>query len=294
MKFLILPTRLLRFLTQILAACFAIGGLSCSFAFATGVPQPLVNAGITEHLGDSVLINDLSFRDETGKAVALSSYFNQGRPVVMVMAYYGCPNLCTFVLNGLVESLKGLSWVPGNQFEVITVSIDPTETPELAAKKKKAYLTSLAKPEAAAGWHFLTGAEPQIRKLANAIGFGYQWDAEEKQFAHSAAIYTLTPDGRISRYLYGIEFRSSDLKLSLLEASNGKIGTVIERFLLFCYRYDPKTRKYSVYLTKVMQVATAATIALVGSYLGVFWYRQRRTTQVSMKTSKKEEPNTDV
>jgi protein SCO1/2 len=217
----------------------------------------------------------LKFRDESNQEVQLSRYFNHGKPVIVVFAYYECPSLCTLVLNGLVDSLKKLEWVPGKQFEVVTVSINPKDKPELAKLKKEAYLGEYGIPEAAAGWHFLTGEEAQIKQFTDAVGFAYKWDAEEKQYAHGAAIYALTPDGRISRYLYGIEFRPRDMKLALLEASNGKIGTVIERLLLFCYRYDPKTRKYSVYLTKVMQTGSAGTILIFGGYLALFWRKQR-------------------
>lgn len=237
----------------------------------------LKGAGIIEKPGASVLLNDLSFKNENGEPVALKSYFNQGKPVVLALAYYECPNLCTFVLNGLTDSLKGLDWVPGEKFEILTVSIDPREKPGLAKAKKGAYLANLGKPEAAAGWHFLTGDEDSIRKLADSVGFGYKWVAEDKQYAHSAALFLLTPDGRISRTLYGIEYKPKDLKLALLEASGGKIGTVIDRFLLFCYRYNPKTHKYSVYLTQLMQAGGAGTVIVFGGYLAVFWRRQRRS-----------------
>jgi protein SCO1/2 len=252
-------------------------------AFSTDIPNELQNVGITEHSGDSILLGSPAFKDETGATVPLSTYFNpkSGKPVVLVLAYYECPNLCTFVLNGLVEAMKGVEWIPGKDFEVVTLSINPKETPALAKAKKGSYLASYGKPEAAPGWHFLTGEEAQIRKLSNAVGFNYKWDPEEKQFAHSAAIYLLTPDGRISRYLYGIEFKPKDFKLALLEASNGKIGTVIDRILLFCYRYDPHTRKYSVYLTKVMQTAGGGTVLIFGGYLAVFWRKQRRLPDLS-------------
>ena len=164
-------------------------------------------------------------------------------------------------------------------FDVVTVSIDPRETPELARAKKAAYIEALGKSEAAAGWHFLTGEESQIRALAQAVGFGYKWIAEDKQFAHSAAIYVTTPDGRLSRYLYGIEYKPKDLKLALLEASNGKIGTVIDRLLLFCYRYNPQTHKYSVYFAQLMRAGGAGTVVVFGGYMAMFWRRQRRPNE---------------
>jgi protein SCO1/2 len=249
-----------------------------TFSFATEIPDELKGAGIIEKPGSSVLLNDLSFKDENGETVAFKKYFNQGgKPVILSLAYFECPNLCTFVLNGLTDALKGLDWVPGEKFEVVTVSIDPREKPALAKAKKGAYLASLGKPQAADGWHFLTGDEDSIRKLADSVGFGYKWIAEDKQYAHSAALFLLTPDGRISRTLYGIEYKPKDLKLALLEASGGKIGTVMDRFLLFCYRYNPKTHKYSVYLTQLMQAGGAGTVVFFGGYLAVFWRRQRRS-----------------
>jgi protein SCO1/2 len=247
-----------------------------SAAAIADVPAELQGAGITEHPGDSVLLNDPAFRDENGTPVHLSQYFKNGKPVVLVLAYFECPNLCTFVLNGVTDAMKGLEWLPGKQFEVVTLSINPREKPELARAKKATYLASLGKPEAAAGWHFLTGDEGQIRKLAGAVGYGYKWMEQDKQYAHSAAIFVLTPDGRLSRYLYGIEYKPKDLKLALLEASNGKIGTVIDRILLFCYRYNPQTRKYSVYLTQLMQASGAGTVVVFGGYLAIFWRRQRK------------------
>ena len=251
-----------------------------SESVSSKIPDELKGVGITEHLGDQVFIQDYKFKDESGREVQLSDYFQKGRPVLLNFVYYGCHNLCNFLLNGVTKTLKELSrepdWVPGTQFEVVTLSIDAHETSEHAARAKKGYLEKYGHPAAEAGWHFLTGDEKQIRELTSQVGFGYRWDEKEQQYAHSAAIFALTPDGKISRYLYGIEFRPQDLKLALLEASNGKIGTVVERFLLFCYRYDPKTRKYSVYLTKLMQAGCGGTILVFGGYLAVFWRRQRK------------------
>jgi protein SCO1/2 len=254
--------------------------LLASLSFAADVPDELKGASIVEKPGASVLLDDLSFKDEDGQAVPLKKFFNQGnKPVVLALAYYECPNLCTFVLNGITDALKGLDWVPGQQFELVTVSIDHREKPELAKAKKAAYLANLGKPQAAAGWHFLTGDEKSIRKLADSVGFGYKWVEQDQQYAHSAALFAITPDGRVSRTLYGIEYKPKDVKLALLEASGGKIGTVIDRLMLFCYRYNPQTHKYSVYLTQVMQAGGAGTVLIFGGYLAVFWNRQRRSTK---------------
>jgi protein SCO1/2 len=246
------------------------------FAHAQEIPAELKGIGITEHLGSHVSISQLTFKDESGRSVALSEYFKKGRPVLLALVYYECPNLCNFMLNGLVTSLKKLDWTPGEKFEIVAVSINPREGSELAIRKKDSYIKAYGRPQSAQGWHFLTGEEPQIQKLASEVGFGYRYDNREKQYAHSAAIFALTPDGKISRYLYGVEYPTRDLRLGLLEASSGKIGTVVDRFLLFCYRYDPLTRSYSIYLTKLMQVACGATTLIFGSYLFVFWRRQRK------------------
>ena len=252
-----------------------------------GLPQELKDVGITEHLGSTLNFQDLSFKDETGKDVKLAQYFTGKKPVILSLVYYECPNLCTFVLNGLVNSLKPLKqfdWVPGRQFDIVTVSINPNDTPELAAKKKAAYLasyTATANDEASAksaqeGWHFLTGQEKQINQLASQVGFNFKYDQKEQQYAHSAAIYVLTPEGKISRYMYGIEFKPSDLRLAVLEASNGRVGNIVDRILMFCYHYDPQNRKYSVYAFNLMRAGGAGTVLVFGGYLAVFWNRQRR------------------
>ncbi|MFL5814383.1 MAG: SCO family protein [Bdellovibrionia bacterium] len=238
------------------------------------VPAAMQDIGIKEHLGSKVSIESLHFKNEKGETVALKDYFPSHRPVLLTLVYFECPNLCNLVLNGLTKSLGDMEWEPGKQFDIVAVSINPNEKPELAAAKKEAYLKMYGKPETAAGWHFLTGEEPQIRQLASEVGFLYKKDGE--QYAHAAALYALTPEGKISRYLYGIEFKPTDLKMALLEASNGKIGSVVDRILLFCYHYDPVTRKYSIYLTRVMTGGMAGSALFFGAYLAVFWNRERR------------------
>ena len=263
---------------RILAAIFALvlSGAGAGGARAIEVPDALKDVGITEHLGQSVAISELQFKDENARAVHLGDYFKKGRPVILNLTYFGCPNLCTFVLNGMVNSLKQVEWTPSQQYEIVTVSFDPSEGPDLAAPKRLSYLRSFGKRGAEEGWHFLTGSADQIKKLADEVGFRYKYVPEEKQFAHSAALFVLTPEGKISRYLYGIEFPPTDVKLALLEASNGKIGNVVDRILLFCYRYDAQTRKYSVYLTRVMRAGGAGTVLIFGGFLAVFWNRQRK------------------
>jgi len=259
-----------------LALCVSMLCFYFQPASASLIPDELKGIGITEHLGDQVFLDDYTFKDETGKDVKLAEYFHPGRPVLLTLVYYACPNLCNFLLNGLVKSLKTLDWTPGQKFEIVTLSINPKEKPPLAEKKKAAYLESYGRKGAGAGWHFLTGDEGQVRKLADQVGFGYRYEPQDDQYAHSAAMFVLTPEGKISRYLYGIEFKNTDLRLSFLEASNGKIGTIMDRILLFCYRYDPQTRKYSIYLTKVMQAGCGLTLLIFGGYLALFWRRERK------------------
>jgi protein SCO1/2 len=237
----------------------------------------LTDIGIDEKLGAQVPVQELRFRDEQNQGVTLGQYFQKGKPVILSLAYYECPTLCTFVLTGLVRTLRQLQhWLPGTEFEVVNVSVNPRETAELATAKKKTYLAELGKPAAERGMHFLTGDEGQIQKLAASLGYKYRYIPEEKQYAHAAAVYVLTPEARISRILYGIEYGEQNLRLALLEASNGKIGTVIDRLILFCYRYDATTRTYSIVLTRVMQAGSAGMIFVFGGFLSAFWLRQRK------------------
>lgn len=252
-------------------------GVTSSFSVAAvAVPDQLKNTGITEKLGQKIPL-DLQFTNELGESKKLSSFFEKadGKPVLLALVYYNCPNLCTFVLNGLVDTLKKTDWLPGRDFEILTLSINHKEKSDIAAQKKSAYLKEYGKPEAASGWHFLTGDEASIRSLADSVGFGFQYDARDGQYAHSAALMVLTPEGILSRYLYGIEYKPSDFRLALVEASKGKVGTVIDRLVLFCYRYDPNSRGYSLQIARTMKIASALMVLLVGIFLFVFWRKQR-------------------
>jgi protein SCO1 len=233
-------------------------------------PDILKDVGIDQMLNEKIPL-DLSFRDEQGNPVVLSQFFGQ-KPVIISLAYYNCPMLCTQVLNGLDEGLKNLSMDAGKQFNVLTISIDPSEKPPLASAKHDLYTGIYGHPGAAEGWHFLTGDEPQIRALASALGFRYAYDPETKQFAHASAIMILTPDGRISRYLFGIQYRSRDLRLGLVEASAGKIGTPLDQVLLFCYHYDPITGKYGLLISRVIKAAGLLTVFAIG--IMVFFLRR--------------------
>ena len=184
----------------------------------------------------------------------------------MTLVYYSCPNLCNLLLNGLKDTLSALDWHVGEKFRIVTVSFDPQETPQLAAGKRETYLKALHLSHDT-DWHFLTGKEENIKKLAKDVGFSYKYDSDQKQYAHSAAIYILTPEGKISRYLFGIMFPPGDLKLALLEASRGKIGNLVDRFIMFCYHYDPKGRRYSLYATRLMRVGGLITVVSLFFFL---------------------------
>jgi protein SCO1/2 len=229
-------------------------------------PGILQQVGFDQKLGQKIPL-DLPFKDETGKDVRLADYFGK-RPVVLSIVYYRCPMLCTLSLNGLAAALEVLSFVPGKEFEVITVSFDPHEGPVLAAAKKRVYLSRYKRSEAERGWHFLTGEESSTKALTQAVGFRYAWDDETKQWAHPAGILVLTPDGRLSKYLYGVEYSPKDLRLALVDAGGGKIGGLVDTVLLYCYRYDPQTGRYSAAILNLVRAGGILTLAaLVGFIL---------------------------
>jgi protein SCO1 len=235
-------------------------------------PELLKDVGVDQKLNESIPL-DLKFNDENGKPVELRQYFGS-QPVILSLVYYNCPMLCTQVLNGLERSLQELSLDLGKDYTVVTVSIDPTERPVLALAKQQLYTGLYGRPGAAEGWHFLTGDEPQIKQLASAVGFRYAYDPDSKQFAHASVIMLLTPEGRLSRYLYGIKYPSRDLRLGLVDASEGKIGSPVDTVLLFCYHYDPSTGKYGVVISHVMQIAGGLTILVLGGLILVLRRRE--------------------
>jgi len=244
------------------------------------VPAALARVGVDERL-DAALPLQLVFKDESGRDVTLGSYFRPGRPVLLTLNYYRCPMLCTLELNGLVEGLKGLAWTPGDEFNVVTVSFDPRETPALARAKQLTYLEDLGRPSAEAGWHFLTGSLASIEALTKAVGFATQYDAQTDQYGHAAVVMTATPEGRVARYLYGVRFEPATLKLALLEASKGKIGSTWERFILYCYHYDANRGRYSLAALSIMRAGGALTVLVLGFVLGGFWLRERRKPPVA-------------
>jgi protein SCO1/2 len=257
-----------------IAAILVSAGSIKTAAQTQGPPQYLRNVGIEQKLDQQVPL-ELQFHDETGQTVALQRYFEQ-KPVIVALVYYECPMLCTQVLNGLLASLRGLNLDIGKDFEVVTVSINPKETSALALQKKRVYTGLYGRPASADGWHFLTGDEPSIAALAQAVGFRYTYDPGTQQFAHATGIMVLTPEGKVSRYLYGIEFPLRDLRLALVEASAHKIGTPTDQVLLFCYHYDPTTGKYGLVVQNVIRIAGAVTVVLVGLLLLLLFKGERR------------------
>jgi protein SCO1 len=239
------------------------------------VPAPLREVGVEEHL-EAALPLTLPFVDEAGRAVTLANYLAPKRPLILTLNYYRCPMLCTLELNALVEGLSGLPWTIGKEFDVVTVSIDPKEAPALARAKKQAYVSAYDRPGGASGWHFLTGPKGSIDALTETVGFDYAYDRETDQYAHAAVVVLVTPEGRVSRYLYGVRFEPGQLTLALTEASQGRIGSAWDRFLLYCYHYDSRQGRYSLAAMKLMRVGGVATILIFGASLASLWLKERR------------------
>jgi protein SCO1/2 len=254
---------------------------SCFSQVIEDNPADLKGMDIEEKLGQQIPM-DLRFVNDKGDTVALGNYFTGDKPALLVLAYYSCPMLCNLVLNGVNKSLRELSYTPGDNFRFLTVSFDPRETYELAAAKKKNYVGDLGRAGSDSGWTFFVGEENQSRALADAVGFHYFWDETTKQYAHPAVVFVLTPNGTISRYLYGIEFPSRDVKLALLEASEGKTGNTIDRLLLYCYHYDPDSRGYVVFAGNIMRLGGAMTVAVLSLFLIRLWLRERRKKSMKL------------
>jgi protein SCO1/2 len=242
------------------------------------LPAALREVRFDQRLNEQVPL-DLEFRDEAGQPVKLARYFGE-RPVILVLAYYQCPMLCTQVLNGLVRGMMEIPFTAGRDFEVLTVSFDPRETPELAAAKKRTYVTRYGRPEAEQGWHFLTGEAEPIRRLTEAVGFHYTYDERSGQFAHASGILVLTPAGNISRYFYDISYPGRDLRLGLVEASQGTIGSPVEQIMLFCFHYDPTQGRYGTTIMTFVRAGGVLTMLLVGMLLAILWKAERHTPPV--------------
>lgn len=245
------------------------------------LPPELRGIAIEERLGQSIAL-DVPLVDHTGAQVKLADYFQAKRPVILVLNYYSCPTLCSLVLNGMLDGIRGLEFLIGKEYQLVSVSIDPREKPELAKSKRAAYLTAVGAERTAAmterDWPFLTGSEQNVSAIAKAVGFHYRYDAATNQYAHAAGIFVLTPDGRISRVLYGIQFPARDLRLALVEASQGGIGSPVDRLLLLCYHYDPQTRRYGLTPMGLMRIGGVLTVVVLGMYLLSAWRRERRAS----------------
>lgn len=251
-------------------------------------PQPaaLQGIGIDQKLNQRVPL-DLEFRDERGQTVQLGDYFGR-RPVVLSLVYYQCPMLCPMTLNGALRSFRALTFDIGNDFEVVTVSISPSETPAMAAEKKATYVHQYGRESGAAGWHFLTGEQASIQRLAEAVGFRYTYDPETGMYSHATAIMVLTPEGRLARYFYGIEYSARDLRLGLVEAGENKIGTPVDQVLLYCFQYDPTTGKYGLLIMRVLRLAGLATVLALGAFLIVALRGERKSRHLNGNQQLKE------
>ncbi|HYC22388.1 MAG TPA: SCO family protein [Candidatus Bathyarchaeia archaeon] len=239
-------------------------------------PAALRDVGFDQRLDEQVPL-DLALRDESGAEVHLGDFFH-GKPVVLSLAYFDCPMLCGVVLNGLAGALRTLSFDAGKEFEVLTVSFDPRDTPATAAGKKAAYLERYHRPGASAGGHFLTADPPAIDRLTKAAGFRYVWDARTNQFAHPTGVIVVTPDGRLARYLFGIDYGPRDLRLALVEASAGRVGTAADALLLYCYHYDPMTGRYGLLVMRTLRIAAVGTVVSLAAFIVLLIRLDRRRT----------------
>jgi len=255
-------------------ALLALAGLTRSAAGQPqGLPPILREVGFDQRLGEAVPL-DIALRDEAGRSVRLGDYFGK-KPVVLSLVYYECPMLCTLTLNGLVGALKPLQFEVGKEFEVVTVSFEPKDTAALAAAKKQAYLGRYQRAGAEAGWHFLTGDPAQIERLTRAVGFRYVWDERTHQYAHPSGIVVLTPEGRLARYLYGVEYAPRDLRFALIDATAGKIGSKVDSLILYCYEYDPATGKYGAALMRLLRVAGILTVLGLAAFVALMLRREQ-------------------
>ena len=271
------------------AALFATGSRAAAARPGPMAPDSVVRSvSIDQKLGAQVPL-DVEFRDETGSPVRLGQYLGAGKPVILSLVYYRCPGLCTMTLNGMSRAFKPLQFSAGKEFQVVTVSIDPKETPELAAEKKSEYIRQYGRSGAEAGWHFLTGDEPSIRKLADAVGFRYLYDPNTDQYAHSAGIMVLTPTGRVARYYYGLEYSSRDLRWGLVEASENRIGSVADSVNLLCFAYDPASGKYGVPVMRTLRAAAVLTTATLAGFVFLMLRRDRRAAPAAAAPNLKSE-----
>jgi protein SCO1/2 len=244
---------------------------------SNGMPPQLQTVGIDQKLGEQLPL-DAEFKDENGNTVKLGSYFNQKKPIILALVYFECPMLCNEVLNGLTGSLKGISFDAGKEFDVVAISFDARENdkPGLTKNKKESYLNRYKRSGAENGWHFLTGTQGEIDKVTRAVGFNYVYDDKTEQFAHAGGIMIATPEGKLSRYLYGIDYSPKDIKFSLIDSSEYKIGNPAEQLFLYCFHYDPSSGKYGLAILRVMRLAAIGTIIGIAGLLLLFWRNNKR------------------
>jgi protein SCO1/2 len=268
--------------TPALRACVVVATLAAALVPCVRaermepLPGELEGVGVTERLGQQLPL-DLPFTDEDGRSVKLGNYFQAGRPVLLDLGYYRCPMLCNLVLNGFIEGLREVpNWTPGDNFEVVVVSVDPLETAKLAKLKKQNYVREYGRPESAGGWHFLTGSPESIAALTEAVGFRYTWVEERNEYAHAAVLVTLTPTGRVARYLYGVVFDPRTIRLTLAEASEGRSVSALDQLMLYCFQYDPSSRSYSFAAINIMRAGGVLALIVVGAVLASFWMRESR------------------
>lgn len=243
---------------------------------ANGIPDPLKKVGIEQRLGENLPLS-AEFKDENGKIVKLGDYFGKGRPVIVTLVYFECPMLCNQVLNGLTGTLKGVSFDAGKEFDVVAVSFDAKEfdKPELAKNKKASYMERYGRPGTENGWHFLTGSQASIDAITQATGFKYAWDEKSSQFAHGSAIMIATPEGKLSRYFYGIDYSPRDVKLGIVESAESKVGSVADELMLYCFHYDPSSGKYGFQILSVLRLTAIAMLLGMGLMGFVFWRRNK-------------------
>src|SRR6478672_11271929 len=241
-----------------------------------GMPDALQKVGFDQKLGDQLPL-DAEVKDESGKVQKLGEFFKSGRPVIVAFVYYECPMLCNEVLNGLTGSLKGINLNAGKDFDVVAISFDPRDNdkPDLAKNKKLSYLEHYGRPGTDSGWHFLTGSQESIKAVTDAAGFKYEWDDKTQQFAHAAAVMVVTPEGKMSRYFYGIDYAPKDLKFGIMDSAQAKVGNPAEQLLLYCYHYDPASGKYGLAILRVMRLAGVATLLGMGAMAFVFWRKNK-------------------
>lgn len=259
-----------------------IVGLTANGQQSTPASTVFNEVGIDQNLNQQIPL-DLEFRNEYGKMVTLDQYFH-AKPVIVSLVYYRCPMLCTQVLNGMVETFKIIKFTAGKEFEVVTVSIDPTETSDLAAEKKAGYVSDYHRDGVGEGWHFLTGDQESITKLAKAVGFNYVYDEQTKQFAHASGIMIATPEGRLARYLYGIEYAANDVTFSLMDAAKEKIGSPVQKLQLLCYAYDPSTGKYSLVVINLLKIGGIITLMILGGFIVINLLRDKKKSLQAVKS----------